>query len=105
MRKKGTFDTLVIEGGSLSCAFTAGVLDTFSVVRFDRFKRYYAVSAGTMALTSFLSGQRKHFIDVACHMVEDGQFIRFTGAFKEEGLMIGYGPDGANHFRYARVRL
>mgnify|MGYP001034298027 FL=1 len=84
---KRTYDTLVIEGGSLRCAFTAGVLDTFSVVRFDRFKRYYAVSAGTMALTSFLSGQRKHFIDVACHMVEDGQFIRFTGAFKEEGLM------------------
>lgn len=87
MRMKRTYDTLVIEGGSLRCAFTAGVLDTFSVVRFNRFKRYYAVSAGTMALTSFLSGQRKHFIDVACHMVENGDFIRFSDAFKEEGLM------------------
>lgn len=28
-----------------------------------------------------------------------------THGFKEEGLMIGYGPDGANHYRYARVKL
>lgn len=87
MRSKRAFDTLILEGGSLRCAFTAGVLDTFAVVGYNRFKRYYAVSAGTMALTSFLSGQRKHFIDVACHMVEDGQFIRFSSAFREEGLM------------------
>lgn len=87
MRSKRTFDTLILEGGSLRCAFTAGVLDTFAVVGYDRFQHYYAVSAGTMALTSFLSGQRKHFIDVACHMVEDGEFIRFSSAFKEEGLM------------------
>ena len=87
MRSKRTFDTLILEGGSLRCAFTAGVLDTFAVVGYDRFQQYYAVSAGTMALTSFLSGQRKHFIDVACHMVEDGEFIRFSSAFKEEGMM------------------
>ncbi len=87
MRPKRAFDTLIVEGGSLRCAFTAGVLDTFSVLGYNRFKRYYAVSAGTMALTSFLSGQRKHFIDVACHMVEDGEFIRFSSAFREEGLM------------------
>jgi predicted patatin/cPLA2 family phospholipase len=87
MRSKRDFDTLILEGGSLRCAFTAGVLDTFAVVGYNRFKRYYAVSAGTMALTSFLSGQRKHFIDVASHVVEDGQFIRFSSAFREEGLM------------------
>ena len=87
MRSSRAFDTLVLEGGSLRCAFTAGVLDTFAVVGHPRFKRYYAVSAGTMALTSFLSGQRKHFIDVASHMVEDGEFIRFMSAFSDEGLM------------------
>ena len=87
MRSKRAFDTLIVEGGSLRCAFTAGVLDTFAVVGYNRFKRYFAVSAGTMALTSFLAGQRKHFIDVASHMVEDGQFIRFSSAFSEEGLM------------------
>lgn len=87
MRQKRAFDTLLLEGGSLRCAFTAGVLDTFAVVGYNRFRRYYAVSAGSMALTSFLSGQRKHFIDVACHVVEDGEFIQFTSAFREEGLM------------------
>ena len=87
MRSKRAFDTLIVEGGSLRCAFTAGVLDTFAVLGYNKFKRYFAVSAGTMALTSFLSGQRKHFIDVACHMVEDGEFIRFFSAFSEEGLM------------------
>lgn len=87
MRSKREFDTLIVEGGSLRCAFSAGVLDTFSVLGYNKFKRYFAVSAGTMALTSFLAGQRKHFIDVACHMVEDGEFIRFFSAFSEEGLM------------------
>ena len=71
----------------MRCAFTAGVLDAFATVGFNPFQSYYAVSAGSMALTSFLSGQRKHFINVASRLVEDGEFIRFTSAFSEEGLM------------------
>ena len=71
----------------MRCAFTAGVLDAFATVGFNPFQSYYAVSAGSMALTSFLSGQRKHFINVASQLVEDGEFIRFTSAFSEEGLM------------------
>lgn len=78
---------MVLEGGSLRCAFTAGVLDTFATVGCNPFQSYYAVSAGSMALTSFLSGQRKHFINVASQLVEDGEFIRFTSAFSQEGLM------------------
>ena len=84
---KPPYDALVLEGGSLRCAFTAGVLDAFATVGFNPFQSYYAVSAGSMALTSFLSGQRKHFINVASQLVEDGEFIRFTSAFSEEGLM------------------
>jgi len=84
---KPPYDALVLEGGSLRCAFTAGVLDAFATVGFNPFQSYYAVSAGSMALTSFLSGQRKHFINVASRLVEDGEFIRFTSAFSEEGLM------------------
>ena len=71
----------------MRCAFTAGVLDAFATMGFNPFQSYYAVSAGSMALTSFLSGQRKHFINVASQLVEDGEFIRFTSAFSEEGLM------------------
>ena len=87
MNPKQPYDALVLEGGSLRCAFTAGVLDAFATVGFNPFQSYYAVSAGSMALTSFLSGQRKHFINVASQLVEDGEFIRFTSAFSEEGLM------------------
>jgi len=81
------YDALILEGGSLRCAFTAGVLDAFAAHGFNPFSSYYSVSAGSMALTSFLSGQRKHFIDVASELVGDGKFIRFTSAFSEEGLM------------------
>lgn len=81
------YDALILEGGSLRCAFTAGVLDAFAAQEFNPFTSYYSVSAGSMALTSFLSGQRKHFIDVASELVGDGKFIRLQSAFSEEGLM------------------
>ena len=81
------FDTLNLEGGSLRCAFTAGVLDAFAAVGFGDFNRIYAVSAGAMAVTSFLAGQRKHFIEVATNVISDGQFIRFSSALSEEGIM------------------
>ena len=81
------FDTLLLEGGSLRCAFTAGVLDAFAAVGYRHFQRIYAVSAGAMAATSFLSGQRKHFIEVATSVIADGQFIRFSSALSEEGIM------------------
>ena len=84
---RSPYDTLLLEGGSLRCAFTAGVLDAFAAVGLRDFKRIYAVSAGAMAATSFLSGQRKHFIDVATSVIEDGQFIRFSSALSEEGIM------------------
>ena len=82
-----SYDTLLLEGGSLRCAFTAGVLDAFAAVGFRDFPRIYAVSAGAMAATSFLSGQRKHFIEVATSVIADGQFIRFSSALSEEGIM------------------
>ena len=87
MTRARPFDALILEGGSLRCAFTAGVLDAFAAHGFNPFNAYYSVSAGSMALTSFLSGQRKHFIEVASQMVQDGKFIRFQSAFSEEGLM------------------
>lgn len=82
-----SYDTLLLEGGSLRCAFTAGVLDAFAAVSYRDFPRIYAVSAGAMAATSFLSGQRKHFIEVATSVIADGQFIRFSSALSEEGIM------------------
>lgn len=71
----------------MRCAFTAGVLDAFAAIGYNPFRRCFAVSAGAMALTSFLSGQRKHFIDVATDVAEDGKFIRLMSAWSEEGVM------------------
>jgi predicted patatin/cPLA2 family phospholipase len=87
MKDLPAFDALVLEGGSLRCAFTAGVLDAFAAVDYKPFQSYYAVSAGSMAMISFLSGQRKHFIELSERLVEDGKFISFRSAFSDEGLM------------------
>ena len=87
MKKQAKYDALVLEGGSMRCAFTAGVLDSFAAMEFRPFQNYVAVSAGSMALTSFLSGQRKHFITLATKLAEDSRFISFRSAFSEEGLM------------------
>ncbi|MGY8942118.1 MAG: patatin-like phospholipase family protein [Flavobacteriales bacterium] len=87
MANTSTFDALIIEGGSLRCAFTAGVLDAFSAVDFMPFQTYYGISAGSMALTAFMSGQRKHFINLASQLVDGDHFISFYSAFSEEGIM------------------
>ena len=87
MKQPSPYDALILEGGSLRCAFTAGVLDAFAAMEYRPFKQYIAVSAGSMALTSFLSGQRKHFITLAMQLAEDARFISFRSVFSEEGLM------------------
>ena len=38
---KMNFDALVLEGGSLKCAFTAGILDVLMDSDFPEFKYYY----------------------------------------------------------------
>lgn len=77
----------MLEGGSLRCAFTAGVLDGFASLGYRPFKYYYGVSAGSMAMISFLSGQRGHFIELSEKLIEDGKFISFGSVMSDEGLM------------------
>lgn len=87
MKKLPSYDALVLEGGSLRCAFTAGVLDAFAAINYRPFDHYYGVSAGSMAMISFLSGQRGHFIELSEKLVEDGKFISFSSVMSDEGLM------------------
>ena len=87
MKKIPEYEALVLEGGSLRCAFTAGVLDGFASLGYRPFQYYYGVSAGSMAMTSFLSGQRGHFIDLSEKLIEDGKFISFGSVMSDEGLM------------------
>ena len=51
------------------------------------FDRILGVSAGSMVMATYLSGQYKHFYRISKELVEDGKFIRFSSAWSKEGLM------------------
>ena len=80
-------DTLVLEGGALRCAFTAGILDVFMAHKFMPFKRLIGVSSGAMAMSFYASGQSRHFIQISRAMVEDPDFISYSGVWSEDGMM------------------
>ena len=87
MNPTNAYDTLILEGGSLRCAFTAGVMDALMLLGPLKFDRMFGVSAGSMVMATYLSGQYKHFYRISRELVEDGTFIRFSSAWSKEGLM------------------
>ena len=87
MNPLNSYDTLILEGGSLRCAFTAGVMDALMLLGPLKFDRMFGISAGSMVMATYLSGQYKHFYRVSRELVEDGTFIRFSSAWSKEGLM------------------
>lgn len=87
MTPKPPYDTLILEGGSLRCAFTAGVMDALLLLGPLKFDRILGISAGSMVMATYLSGQYKHFYRISRDLVEDGTFIRFSSAWSKEGLM------------------
>ncbi|MGB1099406.1 MAG: patatin-like phospholipase family protein [Flavobacteriales bacterium] len=87
MNPQPPYDTLILEGGSLRCAFTAGVMDALLLLGPLKFDRIFGISAGSMVMATYLSGQYKHFYRISRDLVEDGTFIRFSSAWSKEGLM------------------
>ena len=81
------FDTLILEGGSLRCSFTAGILDVLLDNNFENFENYYGVSSGSMAMSYFISKQRKNFIKIARSLVENPEFLSYMNTFSSSGLM------------------
>ena len=81
------FDTIILEGGSLKCAFTAGILDVFLDNDYVDFQNFYGVSSGSMAMSYFISRQRKHFIKVTRALVENPDFLSYINSFSSSGLM------------------
>lgn len=81
------FDTIILEGGSLKCSFTAGVLDVLLDNNFTEFDNYYGVSSGSMAMSYFISEQRKNFITVSRALVENPDFLSYMNTFSNSGLM------------------
>lgn len=84
---KNTYDTIILEGGSLKCAFTAGILDVFLDNEFIDFENLYGVSSGSMAMSYFISRQRKIFITVTRALVENAEFLSYRNSFTSSGLM------------------
>jgi predicted patatin/cPLA2 family phospholipase len=82
-----TFDTIILEGGSLRCSFTAGILDVLLDSGFPEFENYYGVSSGSMAMSYFIAKQRKNFVKVSRALVEDSHFLSYTNTFSAQGLM------------------
>ena len=84
---KNTYDTIILEGGSLKCSFTAGILDVFLDNEFIDFENLYGVSSGSMAMSYFISRQRKNFITVTRALVENPEFLSYRNSFTSSGLM------------------
>lgn len=71
----------------MRCAFTAGVMDALMLLGPMRFQRTLGVSAGAMVMASYLAGQHKYFVRVVRELLGEGEFIRFSAAFSDEGVM------------------
>ncbi len=82
-----SFDTLILEGGSLKCTFSAGILDVLLANEFTDFKNYYGVSSGSMAMSYFIAKQSKNFITVSRSLVENPDFLSYMNTFSSSGLM------------------
>lgn len=80
-----TQGALVLEGGSLRCMFTAGVLDVFMENGID-LSYVIGVSAGTMSGMNYVSGQIGRTRKVNMDYVHDKRYISLRGLFKNREI-------------------
>ena len=66
---------IIVEGGGFKSAFTAGILDAFTINKFDPFHMYVGVSGGAMNLTSYISKQYKRNIKIILDIGANTHFI------------------------------
>ncbi|MFC5713893.1 patatin family protein [Thalassorhabdus alkalitolerans] len=76
---------LVLEGGGMRSAYTAGVLEFFLDSNI-RFPYVIGVSAGASNACSYLSGQKGRNRKVGIDHVRDPRFLSFRNLFKEGSL-------------------
>lgn len=72
---------LVLEGGSLRCQFTAGVLDVF-LEEGILFSYVAGVSAGSMCAMSYISGQAGRTRDINQRFLHDKRYLSFKNMVK-----------------------
>jgi len=78
---------LIVEGGGFKSAFTAGILDSFIINRFDPFHLYLGVSGGAMNLTSYISQQYKRNINIISEISKNSSFISIVRFLKGGNYM------------------
>ncbi len=66
---------LVVEGGGMRGAFSAGVLNAFGYKGYDQFDLYIGVSAGACNLASHLAGQYDRNFDITMTYSTTQRFI------------------------------
>ena len=76
---------LVLEGGSMRCLFTAGVLDVFLEQEMN-FSYVIGVSAGSMTGLSYVSRQPGRTRDVTIGFVNDSRYLSFRRMMKKRQI-------------------
>ncbi len=78
---------LVVEGGGMRGAFSAGVLAAFGDASFDPFNLYIGVSAGACNLASHLAGQNHRNISIMMRWSSGRRFISLARFLAGGNLM------------------
>ncbi len=84
---------LIVEGGGMKCAYSAGVLDNFLDEGY-KFDYCIGVSAGSANLASYVAGQRERNKRYYCQHVTDPRYISIRN-FLKTGSLFGL------HYIYA----
>lgn len=77
-----TEGALVLEGGSLRCMFTAGVLDVLTEQNIE-FTYVNGVSAGSMAAMNYISGQKGRMLQINEEYLHDRRYMSLKHLLKD----------------------
>ena len=80
-------NALVVEGGGMRGAFTAGVLDAFLEKQFNPFDLYVGVSSGSTNLANYLAGQKGRTLNLYIDHSLRPEFISYKRFLKGGDLM------------------
>lgn len=79
---------LVLEGGGIRGAYTAGVLDVLAREGFP-FSTVYGISAGACNALSFLSGQIGRNREIFAQYIQDKRYVSFSNLVRD-GSLFGF---------------
>ncbi|UJF17296.1 alpha/beta fold hydrolase [Vibrio sp. SS-MA-C1-2] len=82
---------LVVEGGGQRTIFSAGVLDTFLKANFNPFSLLIGVSAGSLNIASYLTGELGHAYDVITKVTRHPEFFDFNKyIMRKQGMNLNF---------------